>query len=95
MMKKTIYILLLWIIICSPLFSQTSIFKGRVLDNETNTPLEAVNIYSSTKEFSAVTDKFGNFIIKNIPLGNHVFTISFIGYLTQKIPVRYKRLNNL
>ncbi len=87
MMKKTIYILLLWIIICSPLFPQTSIFKGRVLDNETNTPLEAVNIYSSTKEFSAVTDKFGNFTIKNIPLGNHVFTISFIGYLTQKIPV--------
>ena len=87
MMKKTTYILILWIAICSPLFPQTSIFKGRVLDNETNTLLEGVNIYSNTKEFSAATNKSGNFIIKNIPSGSYVFTISFIGYITQKIPV--------
>ena len=78
------------IVINFPRFSQSFSFKGRVLDYETNSLLEGVNIYESSKEFNAVTDRFGNFLIKDIPAGNYSFTFSFIGYLTQNIHIDIK-----
>ena len=84
---KIIFCILLLLVINFPQFSQTVSFKGKVLDYETNAPLEGVNIYDSNKEFTAVTDKVGNFLIKNIPLGNYNFSFSFVGYITQNISI--------
>ncbi len=88
---KTIFCsVVLLVIINSYSFPQNSTFKGKVLDYETNSPLEGVNIFNSKKEFSAVTDKLGNFLIENIPDGKYSFTFSFIGYLTQNITIDIK-----
>ena len=89
-MKMIFYCLIYLIVINFPQFSQSFSFKGRVLDYETNNLLEGVNIYDSSKRFNMVTDRFGNFLIKDIPAGKYSFTFSFIGYLTQNISVDIK-----
>ena len=77
-----------FLVITNPFqFGQSISLKGKVLDYETNAPLAGVNIYDSSKVYTAITDNVGNFIIKNIPLGKYNFTFSFIGYLTQSINV--------
>ena len=86
-MKMIFYIMILLIIINFSQFAQSSSFKGKVLDYETNTPLEGVNIYDSNKVFTAVTDIVGNFLIKKIPPGKYNFSFSFIGYLPQNIQI--------
>ncbi|MEJ2613844.1 MAG: carboxypeptidase-like regulatory domain-containing protein, partial [Ignavibacteriaceae bacterium] len=57
------------------------------MDYETNASLAGVNIYDSSKVYTASTDNAGNFLIKNIPPGKYDFTFSFIGYLKQNISV--------
>ena len=77
-----------FLVITNPFqFGQSISLKGKVLDYETNTPLEGVNIYDSNKVFTAVTDIVGNFLIKKIPPGKYNFSFSFIGYLPQNIQI--------
>ena len=86
-MKTIFYYTILLITVNCSLYAQSGSFKGKVLDYETNTFLEGVNIYNGNKVFSAVTDNVGNFSIKNIPPGKYIFTFSFIGYVTQNISI--------
>ena len=86
-MKVMRYCFFLLVIINSFQYAQSISFKGKVLDYETNTSLAGVNIYDSSKVFTASTDNSGNFIIKNIPPGKYDFTFSFIGYLKHNISV--------
>ena len=82
-LRNILYSGVLLIVLSFPCFPQNSSLIGKVLDSETKNSLEGVNIYDDKKEFSAVTDKFGNFLIGNIPPGKYNFTFSFIGYLSQ------------
>ena len=86
-MKMMSYCFSLLVVFNSFQLAQTSSFKGKVLDYETNTPLAGVNIYDTSREYTASTDIVGNFVIKNIPYGKYNFTFTFIGYLTQNISI--------
>jgi hemoglobin/transferrin/lactoferrin receptor protein len=86
-MKVMRYCFFLLVIINSFQYAQSISFKGKVLDYETNASLAGVNIYDSSKVYTASTDNAGNFLIKNIPPGKYDFTFSFIGYLKQNISV--------
>ena len=86
-MKMMFYCFSLLVVFNSFQLAQTSSFKGKVLDYETNSPLAGVNIYDTGREYTASTDNVGNFVIKNIPYGKYNFTFTFIGYLTQKISI--------
>lgn len=55
--------------------------KGKVLDAESNLPLEFATVFINNTTFGDITDQEGNFTIQ-IPEGKHELIISFVGYQT-------------
>ena len=83
--------------------------KGRIVDENGN-PLQSVSVHLLNSQYGAVTDKDGNFLIKNIYPGNYILNISRIGFaeINQKVHLNenekeiqivlkpsYKQLNEL
>ncbi|KAB2844721.1 MAG: carboxypeptidase-like regulatory domain-containing protein [Melioribacteraceae bacterium] len=54
--------------------------SGTVLDEATKTPLVGVNVFISETVWGTSTDGKGNFVIKNLPHGNHEIIASIIGF---------------
>ena len=93
MVKFTITIITWLTVIHFTVFAQREI-KGHVYDKDDRKPLQEANVFLFTVEKSilkgqAVTDQHGDFIIKNIPPGNYVLTISFMGYRAATLPVEF------
>ncbi|WP_369048465.1 carboxypeptidase-like regulatory domain-containing protein [Tenacibaculum sp. UWU-22] len=63
-----------------------SIVKGFVVDNNSNTPLQGVQI-SIESITNQKTTKNGSFLLQNIPKGNHLVKIDLIGYESQVFPI--------
>ncbi|MEP0418021.1 MAG: TonB-dependent receptor [Cyclobacteriaceae bacterium] len=62
-------------------YAQTGFLSGKIIsssDKETLTGATVILKNSSTK--GSVTDIEGNFIVSNVPLGNQIFVVSFIGF---------------
>jgi len=68
-----------------PLF-QT--IRGRVLDLDSNSPLEAVTVVliSSTPQIGTTTDRNGYFVLKQVAVGRHDLVFSYIGYEPMSVP---------
>jgi hypothetical protein len=83
-MKPFLLKYLLFLILVSAIpkyaFSQYEI-KGKVLDIETDMPLEFATVFINNTTFGGITDREGDFRIP-IPAGNHELIISFMGYQT-------------
>ena len=58
----------------------TGSLKGKVLDKATNEALGGANIIIQGTTLGAAADLDGNFVIRNIPAGNHKIIVSYIGY---------------
>lgn len=72
-------------------FAQREV-KGLAYDKDTRKPLEGATVLLFTAEKSILkgqgeSDKAGNFQIKNIPTGNFMLTISYMGYTAATIPI--------
>ncbi|MEP4493485.1 TonB-dependent receptor, partial [Ekhidna sp.] len=83
--KKNILILLLFI--GFNVFAQTGSIRGRIIDNITEQPLEAVTVVflaDSTK--GTTTNDKGLYRLDNIPIGRVSLGISYIGYETITLP---------
>lgn len=61
--------------------------KGKVIDGETLTGLAGVNVVVKGTTFGKITDSNGDFSI-DVPGDNAILTFSFIGYVTQDVPVK-------
>lgn len=57
-------------------------FSGKITDAKTGKPVAAATIYITDVKIGSASDNEGNFIIKNIPDGNHLVEISHVGYTT-------------
>ena len=57
-------------------------FSGKITDAKTGKPVAATTIYITDVKIGSASDNEGNFIIKNIPDGNHLVEISHVGYTT-------------
>jgi hypothetical protein len=81
-MKNFIIFFFLIFILAFPeyAFSQFEI-KGKVLNSETNMPLEFATVFINNTTFGDITDAEGKFTIQ-IPEGRHELVISFVGYQT-------------
>ncbi len=64
-------------------FAQNTI-KGRVTDKNTHEPIEAAVITNIKNNSTTITNKEGNFTLKNTSNEDEL-TVSFIGYTIQKI----------
>ncbi len=88
-MLKKISIVSFILFFCNMNFGQTekssgSIY-GKVFDMDAKVPIEYANVIvfssnDSTQITGTITDKKGNFIIKNIRPGNYYVSVQFIGY---------------
>lgn len=58
------------------------ILSGKVTDSKTGKPVADATIYITDLKTGTASDKDGNFILKNIPEGSHLFEVSHIGYTT-------------
>ncbi|MFZ1290444.1 MAG: TonB-dependent receptor [Melioribacteraceae bacterium] len=72
----------------SNIYSQTGSIKGKVLDSSSKEALFGGNVIIRGTSLGAATDFDGNYIIRNIPVGNHVLEISYIGYNPKSTQVK-------
>ncbi len=59
------------------------VLKSKVIDADTNTPLDGVivKIQSKTKSFEAKTDKSGSFVLKNVSKDNYILKVIYKNYI--------------
>ncbi len=80
-MLKFIYIFLFCPIFCIGQVIQKGTITGIVIENETNIPLPDANILLKGYNYGTTTEKDGKFSLLNIPVGNYIIKISYLGYL--------------
>ncbi|WP_206513864.1 TonB-dependent receptor [Pseudoflavitalea rhizosphaerae] len=98
MMKKSVLMMTL-IFICSLITfaaDETGIIRGKVTTSDGN-PAEAVTVTFKGTKRSAVTDEFGNFLVRNLEPGNYTLEISLVGHETyqKEVTVKEKETINI
>jgi outer membrane receptor protein involved in Fe transport len=87
-MNKTVFIILTLMITNLLYAADDGLVRGTVVDSKSGEALESVTVVvtkrnaSQSTPFGVNTDKKGRFVIKNIPYGNYLLSISSIGYHT-------------
>jgi len=66
------------------------VVRGKVVDDQSNSPMEYVSVRifrfrDSTIVSGTLTDKNGNFEIKNLPFGRYYLVLKFIGFKTKVV----------
>lgn len=88
--KSTAFLILAALLLSQNTFTQTltQTLKGKILDNETQTPLlgATVVILNSDPLLGVITDFEGNYKISNVPLGRYNIQISYVGYDPAIVP---------
>ena len=79
---KNIFLNTLFLFVSIITFAQTSDISISVSDAETNEPLLGATVYFEELEKGAVTDFDGIATFTEIPNGNHIIKISYIGFKT-------------
>ena len=64
---------------------------GKVVDNDTQQPVEFASVLIKDNGLWAVTDAKGRFTIKNVPKGKAVLTVQCLGYSTRALPLDIQR----
>ena len=83
------YVLLLMIVLLSASLAFGGTVRGVITDAETGDPLIGANVVLEGTTMGASTDMDGFFIIENVPEGNYVLKVIYVGYdeYTQNITV--------
>lgn len=83
---KSIGLLFFSLCIISLSFSQNSLVSGRITD-ENNQPLAGATIIVKGTSTSTLTGNDGTFNI-NVPSPNAVLVVSFVGYISEELPLK-------
>ncbi|MCF6353433.1 MAG: TonB-dependent receptor [Cyclobacteriaceae bacterium] len=70
------------------LFAQTGSVKGKIMQIDSITALPGVSVYLESTKLGAASNGNGNYILKNVPVGNYTLTVSAIGYFTLTEEIR-------
>lgn len=87
--KYFCWLTLLFAFISMGVNAQTKV-EGTVLDESSN-PLIGVTVSTDDRKMGVVTDLDGHFTI-DVPNANHSLTFSFVGYTTQKVALKGRKL---
>jgi iron complex outermembrane receptor protein len=74
------------ILFASQIIAQSLLF-GRITDQSNGEPLAGVNIYFPELLKGSVSNKDGDYRIENLPKGELIVRISFVGYKTENIKI--------
>lgn len=66
-------------------FAQTGVIKGKIVDAKTDEPLIGASVVIEGTTIGAAADLDGNFMIRDIPPGEHTLIASYVAYLTDII----------
>jgi TonB-dependent receptor len=78
-MKKLLQILLLTFLVSTAAQAQNGIIRGRITD-ELGLGLPGATLYIVEINKGSITDVNGNFTMVEVPAGDHLVTITYIGY---------------
>ncbi len=76
---KKLLLFIMSIIFSGSLFAQGQI-TGRVVDEDSGEPLPGANALIAGTTIGSISDLDGNYTITNVPEGNQVLVISYVGY---------------
>ena len=84
-MKRVLVIAVLSILLLFPvaIFAQTGTIAGQVTIEKTGSPLANAAVYLGDSKTGTYAKKNGQFTLKNVPVGTHTVTVSFMGYAKQ------------
>lgn len=86
-------ILLLGALLFSTLIQSQNTFNARITDAETGTPLMGANVLVKGLNLGGITNEEGLVEISNIPDGDQIIKISYLGFLPKEIPLTFPRDN--
>lgn len=78
-MKRSFYTLV-FLVFAHSLSAQTSMVTGQVLDAKTQEPLPFANVFINNTTIGVATDTRGEFILRNVPVGEADVVFSYVGY---------------
>ncbi|GGF45252.1 TonB-dependent receptor [Echinicola rosea] len=87
MLKQQTFILF-FLVICRPAFPQEKCafdFKGKVVDQESQEPIEGAYIWIKELEKGTITNQNGNFHLHDICEGHYGLSVEFLGYSSQSL----------
>ncbi len=84
--------LLLLLFATSFIYSQNSL-SGQVLDSDSNSVLEYVNVYFPELELGTTSNEIGQFSFKNLPNGSFNIVVSFLGFETYSEEIKIQEVN--
>lgn len=97
-MKRTILIYLLLTVIILPLsyelFAQEAIIKGQISDQQ-NQVLPGATVQIQGTIIGAVSDETGMYQLENVPAGQHIILVRFIGYRTGRTTIDIEQNDEL
>lgn len=68
-------------------WSQTGTLKGKVIDKQSEKPLESAQIaLLNVQGFETTTDANGSFVLTGVPLGRQMLTVQALGYASVTLP---------
>lgn len=68
--------------------AQTGSVRGTILDDDNGEALIGANVVIKETSTGTITDIDGSFLIENVPAGNQILVISYVGYIGKEVPVR-------
>ncbi len=88
-MVRTLYIFstIIFLLLATSVYADTNQINGKITDSDTNYPLENVNISISKTNLGASSDKYGYYILSDLPSGKYNLVVSRIGYVNETIIV--------
>jgi len=70
------------------LAAQTTTITGRVTDEGTGRGITVVNVFLANTTMGTITDEFGYFAVKNVPVGAYEIVFQHIGYELRAIEIQ-------
>ena len=83
----SVFILIILLSLQSITLAQTGSIKGKVFDKDSKDALTGANIIIKGTSLGAASDLDGNFMIRNIPVGDQTVIVSYIGYNSATVNV--------
>ena len=87
-MKRCLLVYLFFASISLSAWAQTGSVTGTVIDEDTDEPLVGANVVLENTTVGTITDIDGNFTLGNLPEGEQVLVVSYVGYDPLEYPAQ-------
>ncbi len=86
-MKKYFKYFLFFLLLSDLLFAQSASITGKVIAEDSQSPLPGANVSIKGTTLGAATDLEGMYKIANVPSGDYTLKVSFIGYESKTVKI--------